>query len=402
MGFQGLMPGRGLAIPTLMRRLRSGIIRALLCSLLCAFTPKEGDLIELQGAFNGRETASFERADRDNIRVELPPHTVGRIDRLKRFESGNYGVLVTVANGAAGGKQLWVHYDPRQRKIDLCKRGYVSSTADSCVETRKIADARGIRTREPVTALEPAPGSPRAAQATAGDVRKITAQLGRVGVALDPPASTECGVAPAEIPRAPAASCLEVPAWSSKPDFGQRGESDETQREFIRWMIPLAVRAQALTGFPAPVIIAQAALESGYGTSAGYQERNSLFGHSCDTYGETRTVDATIDGNRFLARASCTARRPHEERGYYLVFKRPEDSMLLYLENLLQSPGVASEYAGLRAAMARRLPGKPASTEEIVQGLKEYAGDDQYRSKLRKIIRDYDLDRLRDLRICGE
>ncbi|MCI8951608.1 MAG: hypothetical protein HFG49_16575, partial [Lachnospiraceae bacterium] len=60
-----------------------------------------------------------------------------------------------------------------------------------------------------------------------------------------------------------------------------------TKQEFIKMIVPLAQEEQKETGILASVTIAQACLESGYGTSELAVNANNLFGMKCMLSGNT-------------------------------------------------------------------------------------------------------------------
>lgn len=77
-----------------------------------------GGLVELEGYFNGRYSANFTKSAQ-NIKTVLPPGTQGRIDEIKKFNSGNYGLKIDVLSGPNKGEKVWVHYNPSRPGIKL-------------------------------------------------------------------------------------------------------------------------------------------------------------------------------------------------------------------------------------------------------------------------------------------
>ncbi len=137
---------RGSWIPG--ERIQKVLAAAMLVIVTAGFTPKTGELIELQAAFNGRSSADFRRVAR-NIEITLPARTVAKIEEVKRFHSGNYGLKVTVQGGAHDSKVVWVHYNPNKALIELCS----NESGAQCVKTAQVSEARRARTQQSVTAL---------------------------------------------------------------------------------------------------------------------------------------------------------------------------------------------------------------------------------------------------------
>ncbi len=140
-----------------MQRVRSIATSLILLILLSAFTPVVDDLIELQAVFNGRSSANFLRSA-GNVRLRLSRGTVGKIKDIKRFSSGNSGLLIEVKNGSYQGELVWVHYNPRKELIALCKSAETGEVdfSEDCNETRELSEASSARTNADVDAL-PAP-----------------------------------------------------------------------------------------------------------------------------------------------------------------------------------------------------------------------------------------------------
>lgn len=71
---------------------------------------KIGEDIELEQFVNARTNPVFTKNTR-NIRTVLSKGTTGKVADLKRFNSGNYGILLSVTSGPQTGKKYWVYYD---------------------------------------------------------------------------------------------------------------------------------------------------------------------------------------------------------------------------------------------------------------------------------------------------
>lgn len=124
--------------------------------------------------------------------------------------------------------------------------------------------------------------------------------------------------------------CISLPGAMGKPNFSAYKKNRESAEKFIDWILPFAKLIQENTGLPASVIIAQAAIETGWGRSKGYRDRNSLFGHSCWRRGQVREFSIPIEGQVVRAVGNCTFSRPSNEGGMYLGFSSPLQSLYAY------------------------------------------------------------------------
>lgn len=190
-------------------------------------------------------------------------------------------------------------------------------------------------------------------------------------------------------------TCEEVkmqlaPIDSNK--FRQIPAGRRRAQAFVDWIKPMAQYFQAKTGMPASVIVAQAALETGWGTSYLFRRDNSMFGHSCWSQGQRRSFSLKTGDEELKARGTCARQRP--EGGYYLRFESHEDSVLAYLNNLLQADN--NYYNELRASIKRARsenPLQPAQYQDVTAGLSNYASS-SYPAYIRKMIRQFNLDEL--------
>lgn len=140
-------------------------------------------------------------------------------------------------------------------------------------------------------------------------------------------------------------------------------------------MLPHALAAQALTGVPASVSLAQAALESGWGTSRLAREGNALFG-------ERTWTEAGLEPLRPLPGARHRARS----------FDGLLDAVRAYALNLNSHPA----YDGFRRARAAaRSAGGPPDGAALARHLTRYSElGAAYTGALRRLIRANRLDRL--------
>jgi len=179
---------------------------------------------------------------------------------------------------------------------------------------------------------------------------------------------------------------------------------DGNRQRFIDWIKPAALYVQAQTGLPASIIIAMAAHETGWGTSANFRERNSMFGHSCWN-NATQTGQVQL-GNKVMSYTGhCNANRPANEGGKYLSFPNREESLLAYLQNILMSKG---RYQGVQKEVRRASTGEAPGVGHWKTVLADivksgYAADGGYFMKVGSIIAQHDLevlDRGDECQIC--
>ncbi len=127
----------------------------------------------------------------------------------------------------------------------------------------------------------------------------------------------------------------------------------EEKADFIRWLLPQIEQAREEIGhlisisIPNSLIVAQAALESGWGTSFGAKNRKNLFG--------------LMRGN-----------------GQGMVFSSPLEGLKKYMLVLDQHPA----YRTLRAKLERT-----TNPLELTKHLGSYSESPSYSNELNKIIR---------------
>lgn len=150
-----------------------------------------------------------------------------------------------------------------------------------------------------------------------------------------------------------------------------------------RALAPSALLAR-IDEVPVAIALAQAALETGWGTSRFAREGNALFG--------ARTWRSDMDGLVPLQRADG-------ERFRVRSFDEPAQSVFSYLHNLNSSPA----YADWRARRAElRQSGAPLRAAALLEGLSRYseAGAD-YVALLETLIETEDLERLAPARLAS-
>jgi len=125
---------------------------------------------------------------------------------------------------------------------------------------------------------------------------------------------------------------------------------------------------------PASLALAQAALESGWGTSRFAREGNNLFGMWCYTPGC----------------GIVPARRPTGATHEVTRYRSPGDSFAAYIRNL-NTNGAYRELRSLRAGQRSR--GQRISGATLAGGLTRYSQEGSaYVAKVRRMIRSNDLE----------
>lgn len=202
-------------------------------------------------------------------------------------------------------------------------------------------------------------------------------------------------VRPARVTRS---GCVEDTRDQRRPNFRNFRSLSALRRAFIDYMTPYALEVQEATGLPASVIIAQAALESGWGKSGLFNSTDNVFGHSCWRRGSTNTLRLNVLGRTKSVTGSCETPRPAGTGGYFLTFRNPQDSVYAYAANLLSRDH--NYYPQVRRAVADARP-DPADWREVVTGLANYdRPNPNYRNLIRGIILDNGLGRLENKKLC--
>lgn len=179
--------------------------------------------------------------------------------------------------------------------------------------------------------------------------------------------------------------------------------SDQKKKNFINMIAPAAIKVMQETKIPASVIIAQALLETGWGSSKVFARANNLFGHSCFSYGSNKkkVLFKGTDKERTIT-YDCTVKRPANEGHYYMKFESVYDSVSAYADNLLTNQKTSRAYNKTRNVVAKaELQGRVATWQEFVPTLGSYAADRGYRKKLGQIIQKQGLDRFDNSSVCG-
>lgn len=423
---------------------------AILLALLAgAVSPKVGDFIELQRALTGLSSDDFSDAEA-NARFIIEAHALASIDKVKPLVGGTYGLLVTVRTGTHRGEQAWIDYNPARGYISLC-----AVDLDSCPVARQLIEAHAVKTEVPMPALpasdanatatdepdpwaNPAPPPSRVATVSAGFVpqvddapppREVVPVPGNsrdryrdrydeeamrwVNRHLNDPAEVTdapelaCGGHSAPSPQEAfqRRDCYNLSPgamrrFQSNPDY--RGLNGRARKQaFLDYIGPIAVQVQRYTRIPASVLIAQAAVESGWSTSRLAVSGHNLFGISCfspgqeikypvQEYGDHGKWDYTVG---FCSRAFP---RPGGEGGYYVVFRHTFESVYAYASTLLAS----GNFPGVRAAIARTPAGHLVSWREVLGASGGYATKNDYASDVATRIRVERLDWYDHIQLC--
>jgi outer membrane biosynthesis protein TonB len=135
--------------------MKSSWVRGLLIfSLFFSLALKQNDVVELEQYFNARYSANFLKTTK-NVKFVIPPGTQGKIEEIKKFDSGNSGLHVTLQSGKNKGEKVWVYYKESNPGMKLFEGDAEKSAATSFVE-----DAKSAVTTEATTAWRTPAGEP--------------------------------------------------------------------------------------------------------------------------------------------------------------------------------------------------------------------------------------------------
>lgn len=116
-----------------------------------------GQELELTSYLNARSSALFRQSD-NNIKAVLPKGTLGRIEEIKNFFSGNSGYLITVKNGPQAGEKLWVYHNKKNPHLKL-----LTQNNEETVITQK---AEQVKITKPLSAVSDPASRPSKKQST--------------------------------------------------------------------------------------------------------------------------------------------------------------------------------------------------------------------------------------------
>lgn len=188
--------------------------------------------------------------------------------------------------------------------------------------------------------------------------------------------------------------------FQSNPDFRKR-DGRYRKQAFLDYIGPIAVQVQQFTRIPASVLIAQAALESGWGTSNLAVNGHDLFGITCSTRGERTRYPIREYGDHgdwSYTWGRCDARFPRNngERGGHVSFNHTYESVYAYASTLLAT----GYYPHIRATISRTPAFQAASWKEVVRGLGPYSVRG-YGYQVASLIRSNNLEWYDHIQLCG-
>lgn len=148
------------------------------------------DEIELTQIRNARTSARFNTNDA-NVKGTLAKGTRGKVKEVRKFSSGNSGVLIEVKDGILKNETVWVHFNPNSPSLKLMD--------EKDKPVAKVDDAKSVKTTRKVDVIrEPAAVVPNPAPATAdkipGQITRINQDVAKVN--SGPAACTTCGPQP--------------------------------------------------------------------------------------------------------------------------------------------------------------------------------------------------------------
>lgn len=147
--------------------------------------------------------------------------------------------------------------------------------------------------------------------------------------------------------------------------------ADQQRQTFIKQVAPVAQRAQRVTGVPASITLAQAALESDWGQSELAQKYNNLFGvKGTGANSAMMLTKEYVNGQWITVRAS------------FVVYPTWQAAVMAHDELLASN----QRYAGVLQAS-----NYVAAARALQNG--GYASDPDYAAKLIRLIKQYHLDR---------
>lgn len=145
-----------------------------------------------------------------------------------------------------------------------------------------------------------------------------------------------------------------------------------TPQEFIAALAPSAIESMKQTRVPASFVIAEGALESGWGSSGLYRDAFNMFGVKADPAWQGDIL--TMKTRECIKGTWCVV--DAKWRKYKTLFECVSDHAQFFLKN--------KRYAGCFAAR---------NGEEFAMGVAKagYATDPQYAQKIISIMRQYNL-----------
>lgn len=129
------------------------------------------EIVELEQYLNGRSSENFLQ-NAGNIKFTLPPKTTGKIQRVKHFSSGNYGLEIEVREGPHKGELAWVYYNAKSNDPGL--KVYASEADLAKNQTTSVIEKAALaKTTRSLAALR----EPASAKSDRGDAQKVLQKI---------------------------------------------------------------------------------------------------------------------------------------------------------------------------------------------------------------------------------
>lgn len=268
-------------------------------------------------------------------------------------------------------------------------QGGAQMTPERIASLRKVADALAAKGMDTSPVQSWSQGAARVAQAALGawdDIRAdraeranraaeselLTGLLSAGGGQASTPSTTSPAAIPATAPvqsappspPMPATDDGTVPVGQSRlPETQVAGALPAGKEGFVSQIMPMAVEASKRTGVDPRIIVAQAALESGWGRSA---PGNNLFG--IKSHGQP--------GGTTLPTTEIVNGQPVRTQDSFRSYASPQDSVSGYADFITSNP----RYRPMREAQG-------LDAQIAALGASGYATDPQYGSKIAQIAR---------------
>jgi hypothetical protein len=185
-------------------------------------------------------------------------------------------------------------------------------------------------------------------------------------------------------------SCKDARFQLGKITNDQFAKMFEMRRpKFIEWIKPVALYIQGVSGLPASVFMAQAAVSSDWGASPAFRNNNNIFKHMCWVPNSTITGEFEFGGRKFAYKGNCGVEKTFGSVARLLRFPSREDSILAYLHILLLSP--SKQFKAVHEELKRGvniLPARLAGFRTVAAGLSAFSPDAKYVSDVVGAISD--------------
>lgn len=158
---------------------------------------------------------------------------------------------------------------------------------------------------------------------------------------------------------------------------------------FIAWLKPFALNIQALTGYPASILIAQAAYHSKWGASEAFRDAKNIFDFACAAEKSESEVRFETGGRSETVKAVCATVKVEGKPKLLYVFSSYEDSLFSYLNLLLNSRLRAYKtlQGQVKRAYSKIAPGV-AQYRLVLGFISDFGAQEDYRSDIAKLVDD--------------